>query len=193
MASNASTTDEHIKDVLSAKQRPCKSIPMSPRSLSALSQTLKAAVRLCTQCKRLVPSNQKLKTCEKCRRKDREKRARKTARRKGAGDVSMKRALESVDLNDESEEEGGIGGEGWDQIRKRIKMGFGDAKRNGKFPIVKSTESKVCSSLYPPQLNPIYHFFYNRNAHPHPTTIQHLTNPNLTSSLPSLLSPHPKP
>ena len=93
-----------------------------------------------------MPSTQKLKTCEKCRRKDREKSARKAARRKGAGDVSMKRALVLVDV-DESEGEGGIGGEGWDQMRKRIKMEFRDAKCKGKVPVVKNTKYKVHSLL----------------------------------------------
>jgi hypothetical protein len=139
-----------------------------------------------------VPSTQKLKTCEKCRRKDREKSARKAARRKGAGDVGMKRALVLVDV-DESEGEGGIGGEGWDQMRKRIKMEFDDAKRKGKVPVVKNTESMVRTSLYPLQLNSKIYFFYYRNAHLHLTTTQHPTNLNPSSSLPSLPNPYPNP
>jgi hypothetical protein len=166
---------------------------MSPRLLNTFSvvpQTLEAATRPCTQCKRLVPSTQKLKTCEKCRRKDREKSARKAAKRKGAGDVSMKRALVLVDL-DESEGEGRIGGEGWDQMRKRIKMEFDNAKRKGKVPVVKNTESMVRTSLYSPQLNSKIYLFYNRNAHPYLTMIQHPTNPNHSSSPPSPHSLHP--
>ncbi|KIM74499.1 hypothetical protein PILCRDRAFT_92564 [Piloderma croceum F 1598] len=145
MASNASTTDKHTNNVLSAKQRPWKPIPMSPRLFnalpSAIPQALEVATRPCTQCKRLIPSTEKLKTCEKCRRKDREKSARKAARRKGASDVSVKRASVLVYMDD-SEEEDGVAGEGWDQMSKRIKMEFGDAKRKGKVPVVKNTESK---------------------------------------------------
>jgi hypothetical protein len=128
MASNVSTTDKHTKDV-------------------------QAATRPCTRCKRPVPSNQKGKTCEQCRRKSREQNAKKAARRKGAGDVSMKGSV--LVCMDESEEEG----ERWDQTRKIIKTALsGDAKRKGKVPVVKNTESKVPTSLYSSQLDSKYLF-----------------------------------
>ena len=78
-------------------------------------------------------------------------------------------------------------------MRKRIKMEFDDAKRKGEIPVVKNTESKVHSSLYSPHLNSKIYLFYNRNAHPHLTTIQHPTNPNPSSSPPSPHSLHPNP
>jgi hypothetical protein len=153
MASNTLMTNEHAKDVLSAKQRPWKPNPMPHLLLNLfpvqVPQTLEIATRPCTQCKCLVPFTQKLKACEKCRRKD---VPRKAARCKGASDESMKWVSELVDV-DESEEEGGIEGKGWDQMRKRIKMEFGDAKRKRKVPIVKNIESKVHSLLYSPHLN----------------------------------------
>jgi hypothetical protein len=54
-------------------------------------------------------------------------------------------------------DEEGIGGEAWDQMRKRIKTDFADAKAKGKVP-GKISESKVCLLMYS--------FFFAHNLRP---------------------------
>ena len=183
MALNTSTADKHAKDVLGQ-------ISWKPVLMSSHLLTTQPPMRPCTQCKRLMPTTQKLKTCDKCRRKDREKSIRKAAMRKAVSDEGKKRAeLRDMDV-DEPEEEGGIEGELWNQMRKRIKMEFEDAKRKGKVLAVKNTESKVRSS---PHLNSNIYFIYYRNALPHPTKTQHPTNLNPSSSPPFPLNRYTNP
>ena len=61
-----------------------------------------------------------------------------------------------MDKTESETEEGGINGEGWDHMKKRIRMEFADAKAKGKVP-VKNSESKVCFLCFS-----LFHYPYSK-------------------------------
>lgn len=89
------------------------------------------AMRLCTSCKRRVPSTQVFKMCEQCRVKGRLHWAKGVARKK-------EKARMTKEDGEGNDYEGGVRGEGWQQISERLKSEFENSKGKGKV-IVKNT------------------------------------------------------
>ena len=104
-------------------------------------------MRPCTQCRSLVPVDQKFKMCDACREKGRQNSAKFHARRKRSKfktNIYDPRAHLAND-DTENKENDGIGVDPWDMTRGRTKMEFADSKR-GKVA-VKTTLSEKITSL----------------------------------------------
>jgi len=90
--------------------------------------------------------------CDGCREKQRIKKGKSDAKRKREREVTVAdfktdsptaRMMKSLD-----EDEGDVGDEEWERMKKRIKLELADAKGKGKVP-VKNPDSKVYFIMWP--------------------------------------------
>src|ERR1700691_5503986 len=149
---------------------------MSPHPINspitATKQTKTAtppSTRSCSQCRAFVPTTLQFKTCDACREKARQNNAKTAIKRKREKEAVMSKLRadgadghaevtksSEMDKTESETEEGGINGEGWDHMKKRIRMEFADAKAKGKVP-VKNSESKVCFLCFS-----LFHYPYSK-------------------------------